>query len=120
MALTKAQAKQRAAELLKIVPINQSMENQDDVRMGEAYDNIYAKLQINATAIWDDTGSMPSEVETDFVYLMADDKIDLYPVSDNLYARIKNRVGPDGITALNSIRRQLGDVYEDLTEPTHF
>ena len=120
MALTKAQAKQRAGELLKIVPIGQSMENQDDTRMGEAYDEIYAKLQINGTAIWAASGSMPSEVESDFVYLMADSKIDLYPVSDNLYTRIKNKVGPDGLTALNSIRRQLGDTYEDLSRPTDF
>jgi hypothetical protein len=120
MSLTKTDAKQRAAELLKIVPIGQGMENQDDVRMDSAYDEIYAKLQINGTAVWDSTGTMPDEVDSDFIYLMADSQIDLYPVSDNLYARIKNRVGPDGITALNSIRRQLGDIYEDLDRPTDY
>ena len=118
--LTKTEAKQRAAELLKIVPVGQSMESQDDTRMGEAYDEIYAKLQINGTAIWSSAGSMPDEVVNDFVYLMADNKIDLYPTSDSLYSRIKNKVGPDGITALNSIRRQLGDVYEDLSRPVDY
>jgi len=118
--MTKTEAKQRAAELLKIVPIGQSMESQDDTRMGEAYDEIYAKLQINGTAIWASSGSMPDEVVDDFVHLMADNKINLYPVSDNLYAKIKSRVGKDGIDSLNNIRRQLGDVYEDLSPPTDF
>ena len=113
---SKTEAKQLAAELLKIVPIGQAMQSQHDTRMGEAYDEVYGALQVKQLAIWDSTGEMPDEISPHFVTLMAHNKMDMYKVSDSLYQRILFRAGDEGEKAIGNIRYLVNGSYisEDM------
>lgn len=117
---SKAEAKQLAGELLKIVPINQAMQSQDDTRMGEAYDQVYADLREEGLATWATSGEMNDEITPHFIALMAYNKLDSYPTSDSLYQRILRRAGFNGENAKREIRKLITPAYESLDEPTDY
>jgi len=117
---TKTEAKQLAAEMLKIVPIGQAMQSQHDTRMGEAYDEVYGQLQVKGLAVWDSTGEMPDEITPYFVTLMAHNKFDLYKVSDSLYQRILFKAGPEGEKAVGNIRYLVNGSYISEDDETDF
>ena len=97
---SKAETKQLAAELLKITVIGQSFQSQHDVRLGEAYDEVYARLNTLGLPVWDKSAEMPNEITPHFVALMAFNKMLLYGVSNAIFQRILNRVGEDGEKAI--------------------
>ena len=119
---SKAETKQLAAELLKITVIGQSFQSQHDVRLGEAYDEVYARLNTLGLPVWDKSAEMPNEITPHFVALMAWNKIDLYRVSNSLYQRILNKVGDDGAKAISSIRALMSAPYSpsENTDPTDY
>ncbi len=117
---TRAEAMQRAAELLKIVPIGQAMQSQHDTRMGEAYDEVYAQLQVKSLAVWDSADEMPDELSPHFVTLMAHNKMDMYKVSDSLYQRILFKAGSEGEKAIGNIRNLVHGSYISEDEQTDF
>ncbi len=110
---TKAEAQQRAAEMMKIVPVGQAVDANIDARLGEAYDEVYARLQLEGLAIWLSTEAMPDEVVPYFVALMAENKMGQIPVSEKTAAEILRRTGPDGEVAMGMIRKFLNTSYED-------
>jgi hypothetical protein len=117
---SRTEAKQLAGERLKIVPIGQPMQAQHDTRMGEAYDEVYAQLQVKGLAVWDSTGEMPDELSPYFVTLMAQNKMEIYTVSDPLYQRITFKAGPDGEKAIGNIRNLVNGSYISEDEQTDF
>lgn len=108
---SKSEAKQLAGELLRLVPVGQSMQAQHDAKMGEAYDEVWGRLESLGVPVWDKDDEMPDEVTPYFVYLMAHNKMDLYGISDSLYVRIANRVGPEGQNALIEIKALMEEPY---------
>ena len=102
---SKAEAKQLAAEMLRIVPVGQTMQSHIDTRMGEAYDEVYGALQVKTLTTWDSSGEMADEITPHFVVLMAFNKMDIIGVSDALYQRISIKAGKDGENAISHIRQ---------------
>lgn len=117
---SKDEAQQLAAELLGIIAIGQSIESPHDTRMEEAYNEVYAELQVLALPVWATTEEMPDEVTPHFVGLMAHNKLNLYSVSDSRYQRIINQTGANGERAKSNIKSLLRDSYEDLNEATDY
>ena len=118
--MTKSEAQQRAFEILTGHPIGQGLDSEDDTRMSEAYDEVYARLQVEKLAIWDSSGAMPPEVETSFLYLMCDLKKDMYSISNERYQRITLVAGKDGEDAIRNIRKMVEPSYENLDPITDF
>ncbi len=117
---SKTEAKQLAGELLRLVPVGQSMQPHHDTRMGEAYDEVYAQLQVKKLAIWDSTGEMPDEITPFFVVLMAHNKMDVVGVSDILHQRILFKAGNDGEKATDNIRNVVNSSYTSDDEETDY
>lgn len=110
---TKAEAQQRAAEMLKVVAIGQGVDSQIDTRLGEAYDEVYARLQMEGLAVWLSSAAMPDEITPHFVALMAENKMGQIPVSEKTMAEILRRTGNDGEIAIGMIRKYVNSAYED-------
>lgn len=117
---SKTEAKQLAGELLRIVPINQTMQSHLDVRMGEAYDEVYAMLQVKGLAIWASSAEMPDEITPHFVALMAYNKMDLIGISNALYQRILFKTGDEGEKSIGAIRNLVNASYTSQEEPTDY
>ena len=117
---TKAEAKQLCAEELRLVPVGQAMQSHHDTRMGEAYDQVYAALQVKRLAVWDATASMPDEIVPHFVALMADNKKDIVGVSDAIYQRILFRVGSNGEKAFDNIRNLINPSFQTQDRQTDY
>ncbi len=88
MASTKADIRQQVAERLRIVPVGQTVQSQDQAKLDLHYDQIYAELKGVGVATWSATGSVPTELQGHMANLVALDATDVYHVSDKLYARL--------------------------------
>jgi len=117
---SKTEAKQRAGEILRLTAIGQSLESQNDTRMGEAYDEVYARLEILGLTSWDTDEEMPDEVTPNFLWLMAHNKMDLIGVSTELRNRIISHTGIDGEAAIREIRGLVRSTYASQSEPEDF
>lgn len=89
MAATKAEIRQHVAERLRLVPIGQAVQSQDQTNLDLHYDQIYAELKVMGLATWASTGSVPTELQGHMANLVAFDATDIYHVSDNLYVRLQ-------------------------------
>lgn len=117
---SKAEAQQMCGELLKLVPIGQALQSQHDAKMSEAYDEVYAELEVMNLPVWATTAEMPDEITPHFVNLMAYNKIDVYPVSQTLYQRILFKVGDGGEKAKEAIRALMNSAYCNIDEATDY
>lgn len=117
---TKAEAKQQAGELLKLVATGQSIPSEYDSVLGAAYEEVYARLSVLNLADWDESEAMPSEVVRPFVGLMALYKKDQVGVSPATESKIFQITGVDGTFAEMSISEMIVDDWEDLEEPQDY
>lgn len=108
---SKTEAKQLAGELLRIVPVGQALQSQHDVKMGEAYDEVWARLENLGLPVWEKTDDMPDEITPHFVGLMALNKMNLYGISDSLALRILSQTGQDGNLALMEIKALMSEPF---------
>lgn len=88
MASTKAEIRQQVAERLRIVPIGQTVQDQDKTKLDLHYDQIYEELKNAGFATWSATGSVPTELQGHMANMVSLDATDVYHVSDALYARL--------------------------------
>lgn len=116
---SKAETQQLAGELLRLVPIGQALQAHHDVRMGEAYDEVYAELEVLGLPMWG-SNEMPDEITPHFVNLMAYNKADLYGISDALYQRILLKVGDKGEKAKDDIKSLMAEDYYSSNDPTDY
>lgn len=86
---TKAEIRDRAANKLGILPFNQDLDHENKVRIESAFDEVYAQLKKDGQATWASTGSSPDELTNHVVFLVAENCLDDYSVSDTRYMRIK-------------------------------
>ncbi len=117
---SKAEAQQLTGELLRIIPIGQAMQSQDEARMGEAYDEVHAELENIGLPVWEKTEEMPDEITPHFIHLMAFNKLNLYPASDTLRLFIQQTVGPEGNTSKDQIKALMREAYCNVDEPTDY
>lgn len=106
MALTKAQIRDRAAEMLGYNPIRQPLESNIATRIEQAYDEVYAMLKNEGVAIWASTASVPNEIVPYMIVLVANGSLSL-GVSAERYQLIKGELP----NALPMIRKYTAPHY---------
>lgn len=113
---TVAQVRDRAANDLGILRLNQSLQAQDDTRITSAYNEVYADLQNEGLATWTSTGSIPAECVQHVAALVADNCLNTYGVSNDRYQRIKLSVKE----AKREIRRLITPEFISPANPSDF
>lgn len=88
MAATAAQIRDRAATILGVLRLNQTLQAQDATRISSGYLEVYEQLKKDGRATWAYSGSVPSDMTPHVAYLIAENCLDTYGVSDKRYARI--------------------------------
>ena len=116
MALTKAQIRNRAANLLGILPFGQALQSQDSDRIEQAYDEVFEYLKEMGLATWASTGSVPNNLATHVIAMVAHNCLDDYGVSNDRFSRILNRYG----VAEKEIRKIIVVPYSSQTPPRDF
>jgi hypothetical protein len=88
MSLTKAQIRDRVAQEIGILQIGQSLENTDQVRIEQGYDEVYADLKRDNLNFWSATGEVPNQFVPYVVALVAMNVSGTYSIPNERYARI--------------------------------
>lgn len=113
---TKNEIRDRAAQELGILQIGQSLQSQDDTRVSDGYDEVYAQLRKDGLAVWASTGTTPDELTPHVAALVADNCLGSYGVSPARYERVK-------LAALNGkreIRKYATQDYISQDDATDF
>ena len=99
---TTAEVRDRAANLLGILPLGQSLQAQDAARISSGYNEVYERLRLDGLATWTSTGSIPNEVVPHVVALVAENCVNDYGCSTERYQRIviSAAAAPDEISKL--------------------
>lgn len=109
---TKAEVRQRVGEDLALVPINQTLESQDQTRIDAAYDEAYQRLKELGLATWAAAGDVPQKLVPYFALLIEEKLLISYSVPESRYIRVKNEAGPDGQLAIMNIAKLIQPEYE--------
>ncbi len=117
---TKAEVRQRVGEDLGLVPVGQALENQDQDRIDQAYDECYAFLKEKGLASWAAAGDVPDRIVPHFCLFMEAKLLISYSVPDSRYVRINTEAGPDGRLALNRIAEMSVPEYTSTDDATDF
>lgn len=117
---TKAQIRQRVGEDLGLVPVGQTLENQDQSRIDATFTEVYNRLKEKGLASWASTAEVPSEIVPYFAIMMEEKLLTSYSVPESRFLRIKNDAGEDGDKALNNISELTTTEYESTDEVTDF
>lgn len=112
--MNKAQAIKRAANLLGILRIGQSLPADKELRISEAYDETYDQLNSENLTIWDT--DIPDRVVPHLVAIMALNCCDDFGVSNARYQRIVGKAN----VALREIRKHTQPEYESNDDPEDF
>lgn len=118
---TKAEIRDRVANDLGILPLNQSLQDEHVTRIETGYDEVYARLRKGGLAKWASDASVPDELTPYVITLVADNCLATYAVSTETYQRIKLDAGLNGETAMDKIRELITTDYDlPEDEPTDF
>jgi hypothetical protein len=113
---TKAEVRNRAANDLGLLRLNQDLQAQDVTRIEAGYDEVYAQLKKEGLAIWASTAEVPDELVPHMVALVADNCLATYGVSPERFQRIKS----SSIPAMREIRKLTAPHYPSLDNPTDY
>ena len=112
---TIAEVRDRAANDLGILRLNQTLQAQDSTRITAAYNEVYAALKKDGLATWTSTGDIPTDLVPHVAALVADNCLSTYSVSVDRYTRIKNMVGPDdGNKSKRALRKLVTPDYVSM------
>jgi len=89
---TIAEVRDRAAQDLGILGLNQTLQSQDSTRITSAYNEVHAQLKKDGLATWTSTGSIPTECVPYVANLVANNCLSTYSIPNDRYTRIKNEV----------------------------
>lgn len=117
---SKAQIRQRVGEDLGLVPIGQTLENQDQSRIDMTFNEVYNRLKEKGLATWASTADVPTEIVPYYVLMMEEKLLTSYSVPESRFLRIKNDAGDDGDKALNNISELVTPEYESTDEVEDF
>lgn len=84
---TKTDIRNKALKRLGILGATQTATAEQAVDLEAAYDEVYAELEANDLAVWDDE-TIPNEFVAPVVALVAQARLDEYSVSTERYQRI--------------------------------
>lgn len=108
---TKSEVRNKAASMLGILRLNQSLQDQDATRIEEAYDEVYEDLKKEGIATWASTAEVPTAVVPHMVAYVAYNCLSTYNVPVDKYNRILNKAGLNGDNAKREIRRLVNPQY---------
>ena len=117
---TKAELRNRAGEMLGLLPPGQALQSQHTTRIEEAYAEVYADLKTEGLNIWASDGDCPDELNPYIAGLMALNCTETYPVSTARFQRIVAKVGIDGDRGKREIRRLVTPEHESVEEATDY
>lgn len=117
---TKAEVRNQALQMLGVLRIGQSPQDQDKTQIETAYDEVYLDLKKEGLATWAATGDVPDEITPYMAGLVALSRNATYAISTERYQRIVNLVGVDGERGKREIRRLATPKFESLEEPTDY
>lgn len=117
---TKAEIRQRVGEDLGLVPIGQTLESQDQLRIDTTFDEMYARLKEKSLAAWSSSGAVPDRLAPYFCLLMEEKLLVSYSVPESRYLRIKTGAGENGKIAIANIAELVVQEYESLDNDTDF
>ncbi len=121
MALTKVQIRDRVANDLGVLPLNQSLPAQHVTRIEQAYDEVYARLKTRGLATWASTASVPNDLCPYVIALVCDNCLNTYSVSVERWSRIKAIAGvKNGDDAIRAIRELVSPEYVSQENPTDY
>lgn len=112
--MTKAEIIKRAAYLLGILRIGQALPADKNLRLDEAYEEVYDQLNSENIAIWDT--EVPDRIVPHVVALMALNACDDFGVSPARYQRIVGKAN----VALREIRKHTQPEYVSNDDPEDF
>lgn len=117
---TKAEVRNQSLQMLGVLRIGQSPQDQDKTEIETAYDQVYLDLKKEGLATWAATGEVPGEIAPYMAGLVALSRNVTYPISTERNQRIVNLVGVDGERGKREIRKLTTPKYESLEEPTDY
>jgi len=117
---TKAEVKAKALQMLGVLRLGQSAQNQDDVSIGDSYTEVYNQLKTLGLATWASTASVPNDIVPHMVALVAYNSVYFDGVSEARAQRILLKVGVNGETAKREIRLLTTPAFESLDEPKNY
>lgn len=120
MALTTEQLVQRVGEELSLVPIGQSLENQDASRIEATYNEVYQRIKKQGYATWASDADIPSAAVPYVALLMEEKLLTAYSVPESRWARIKSDAGPNGDTAMMNLAEATTNDYESTEDEMDF
>lgn len=117
---TRAEVLQQIGEDLGLVPIGQSLESQDENRIGVAYDQAYERVKEKGLASWAAAGDVPNQIVPYFCLLIEEKLLISYSVPESRYLRIQTAAGEDGMNALQKIAALAIEEYESTENNQDF
>ena len=108
---TKAEVRQQVGEDLGLVPIGQTLESQDRLRIDAAYTQTFERLKEKGLAAWASTGTIPDRLVPYLCLLMEQRLLISYSVPESRYVRINSECGPDGDQAMKKIAELIVQEY---------
>lgn len=117
---TKAEVRQRVGEDLGIVPIGQTLESQDQIRIDSTYDEMYARLETAGLAAWAAAGSVPTDIMPYFCLLMEEKLLTSYSVPESRNVRIKTDAGLNGELAMAAISKLVIQEHDSVDNNTDY
>lgn len=85
-----SEIRDRAAQELGILRLGQSLQSQDAARIDQGYAEVYEELKSDGLATWAFSGSVPNQMSQYVVFLISENCLGAYGVSDKRYVRIMN------------------------------
>lgn len=117
---TKAELRDKCAEVLGILPVGQTLASQHQTKINETYDELYLILKTRGLNVWLSSGDCPDELNPYLSNLMALFLNTTYPMSDSRFARVANMVGADGEKGFSMIKSLVTPEYESVEEATDY
>ena len=109
---TLAQVRDRAANDLGVLALNQTLAAQDSTRITSGYNEVYAQLKRDGLACWALDGDVPDEFVSHVANLVADNCLTTYGVSVERYNIIKNSI-PNSV---REIRKFASNEYVSMDD----
>ncbi len=113
---TKAEVRQRVGEDLGLVPIGQTLEAQDQIRIDATYAEVYQVAKEKGLAAWASAGPIPDKCVPSFCLLMSAKLLTSYSVPESRFLRISGEAGPDGMLAWMKLGAVAVPEYESHNE----
>lgn len=117
---TKTEIRNRVAARLGLVEVGGTPSTAQETALDEAYDEVYAQLEVLYLTTWASDEDVPDEVAIPLVDLIAYWKVDDFPRSPERSAAIRAKAGPEGKNSITAIRRMVTETPDSEVDPEYY